>query len=199
LKLVLEHREVPKIGFPGAKIAACYSSFFGAGASYDTVPHLRPSSPPLSTAQNNWSPVVPHVTPPHEIFRPPLANHLFDDRRIFVEAMKRFKDCMAIVPLLRKPGISVEQELAKLQEQAKTFPQGYRELVAVRYYLHSALWDCQEHWRGHHSGITNYVTLLREIERCRYEFNEQVCLVTFNYDTMLEDAAQQEPCSFIVV
>jgi hypothetical protein len=105
--------------------------------------------------------------------------------------MTQFRDCLAIVPRLRKPGISVEQELAKLQEQAKTFPQVYRELVAVRYYLHSALRDCQEHWRGCHNGITNYVTLLREIERWRYEFKEHVCLVTFNYDTMLEEAAQQ--------
>jgi hypothetical protein len=33
--------------------------------------------------------------------------------------------------------------------------------------------------------------LLREIERWRYEFKEQVCFVTFNYDTMLEEAVQQ--------
>jgi hypothetical protein len=49
--------------------------------------------------------------------------------------MKQFKDCLAIIPRLRKPGISVEHELAELQEEAKTFPHVYRELVAVRYYL----------------------------------------------------------------
>jgi hypothetical protein len=49
----------------------------------------------------------------------------------------------------------------------------------------------QKEWRKHHHGTTNYATFLREIERWRSEFNEKVCLVTFNYDTMLEDAAHQ--------
>jgi hypothetical protein len=148
---------------------------FGAGASYDSVPHFFPPAPHLS----------------QELDRLPLANQLFDNRPIFLSAMQKFEDCMALVPLLRKPGVLVERELARFQEQAQTFPRRYQQLAAIRYYLHFALWQCQRQWFERHKGITNYATLLDEIERWRFEFSEQVCFVTFNYDTMLEDAMSQ--------
>ena len=105
--------------------------------------------------------------------------------------MEQFKDCQAIVPFLRQPGVSIEKKLAEFQEQARSYPSGYRELNAVRYYLRFALWNCQELWRSRHRGITNFVTFLREIERWRVEKKEQACLVTFNYDTILEEAMSQ--------
>lgn len=104
--------------------------------------------------------------------------------------MVRFGECRALIPLLRS-GAPVEQQLAKFQEQAMTFPERYRQLAAIRYYLHFVLWECQKHWLNHHKGITNYATFLDAIERWRFEANEQVCLVTFNYDTMLEQAMEQ--------
>lgn len=123
--------------------------------------------------------------------RPPLANQLFDNRPLFVNAMTRFPECMPLVPLLRKEGVAVEKELAAFQAQAGKFPPATQELAAIRYYLHFALWECQRLWKDVHKGITNYLTLLREIERWRHEYSEQVCFVTFNYDTLLEDAIQQ--------
>jgi hypothetical protein len=137
-----------------------------------------------------------HLQPPtiashDDHHRPPLANQLFDTREIFVELMDKFRDCKALVPMLRQSGVSVEKKLAEFQEQAKTFPQVHRELAAIQYYLHFALWACQDRWRPWHVGITNFATLLREIERWRFETNEQVCFVTFNYDTMLEEAMSQ--------
>lgn len=74
--------------------------------------------------------------------RPPLANQLFDTRPIFVELMEKFKECQALVPILRHAGTSVEKKLAEFQEQASTFPQVHRELNAIRFYLHFALWEC---------------------------------------------------------
>ena len=144
---------------------------FGAGASFDSVPHLP--------------------APDSEPRRPPLANDLFGNRAIFVDAMVRFGACRALVPNLRKPGVAVEQELAKFQQQAETFPERYRQLAAVLYYLQFAVWECQRLWFELHRGITNYGTLLDAIERWRYERNERVCFVTFNYDTMLEEAMTQ--------
>jgi hypothetical protein len=105
--------------------------------------------------------------------------------------MQSFPACQALIPQLRKPGITVEQELARLQEEAKVYPERHRQLAALHYYLHFALWECQNRWHDVHAGITNYVTLLDEIERWRYEKKEQVCFVTFNYDTMLEEAMFQ--------
>jgi hypothetical protein len=153
---------------------------FGTGASYDSVPHL----PSPSNSTETLDPGIEHD-------RPPLANELFEDRPRFIDAMRRFSDCMPLIPLLRKDGIAVERELAKFQEQTVKFPQRHRQLAAIRYYLHFALWECERAWHERHRGITNYATLLDEIERWRFEFDQQVCFVTFNYDTMIEEAMQQ--------
>lgn len=105
--------------------------------------------------------------------------------------MEQFKDCQPLVPLLRQSGVSIEKKLAEFREQATTFPQLHRSLAAIQYYLHFALWNCQDQWRTKHLGTTNFATLLFELERWRYEKKEQVCFVTFNYDTMLEEAMSQ--------
>lgn len=140
---------------------------FGAGASYDSF-HLVPAPAPSDNG-----PLTPKQLYWEE--RPPLANQLFDSRPIFVELMEKFKEFQALVPILRQPGISIEKQLAEFQEQAKTYPPAFRELNAIRFYLHFALSDCQDHWRTKHRGITNFTTLLREIDRWRLEKNEQVC------------------------
>jgi len=123
--------------------------------------------------------------------RPPLSTQLFGNRRIFVEAMVKFKDCMGLISGLRQDSFAVEKTLAKVQEQGRKYPRVAQELAAVRYYLHFSIYACQNEWRQFHKGITNYATLLREIDRWRYEFSEEVCFVTFNYDTMLEEAMDQ--------
>ena len=147
---------------------------FGAGASFDSVPHYLPGNSPF----------------PIDKYRPPLANQLFDDRDAFVAIMQRFSDCLPLIPHLRG-GVQVEQRLARFQSEAAKYPARHRQLAAIRYYLHVMLWTCQINWSGQHHGITNYATLLDTIERWRFESGEQVCFVTFNYDTMLEEAMKQ--------
>lgn len=150
---------------------------FGAGASYDSASRLR--TPAAGYVDQNGA------------SRPPLANQLFDDQRtIFRQAMERFKDCMPLVPLLRNCP-SVERELARVRQQSENYPPARRELAAIQYYLHYVLFDCQRRWRDLHGGITNYVTLVREIDRWHHQRREEVCFVTFNYDTMLEEAVSQ--------
>lgn len=150
---------------------------FGAGASYDSDPDHPPR---------------PGYSPPNiEYHRPPLANSLFDNRPQFLTAMQLFPECQPLIPRLRKEGVVVEQELAKIETEATEYPERHRQLTAIRYYLRSALLDCQNRWRGIHHGITNYATFLDEIERWRFQNNEQICFVTFNYDTMLEDSMAQ--------
>lgn len=155
---------------------------FGAGASYDSVPHRRPDS----------FPNLPN--------RPPLADELFADRPLFTNAMNRFAACEPIIPLLRhrKPSESVEQVLERLQEQVSRHPARACQLAAVRFYLHFMLWECKGNWGEEAKRITNYRTLLDQIElwRDKSESGEgvtaegyrSVCLVTFNYDTMLDEA-----------
>ena len=158
---------------------------FGAGASYDSVPDHPPPTPPLPAMRRFG------LTGPFEDDRPPLASQLFDNRKPFVQAMTHFPECKELIPSLRKPDVMVEQELAKIREQAKSYPRAHQELAAICYYLHFALWECQARWYDVHSGITNYAALLRAIDFWRSHSKEKICFVTFNYDTMLEAAMWQ--------
>ncbi len=140
---------------------------FGAGASYDAVPSRPPGLHSLKC-------------------RMPLANELFDDRPEFVRSMSAFPKCKPIIPYLQRNS-SVEDELQRLQAEAEEYPERYRQLTAVRYYLQHMLHQCEYQWSLEASGITNYITLLDQIQRwCKGRC--PVCLVTFNYDTMLETA-----------
>jgi len=144
---------------------------FGAGASYDSVLHLPPSSS-------------------NQEFRPPLADQLFDSRPLFVNVMQAYPAFKPVVNLLRG-NVHVERQLAKFEQEATGFPVRRRQLAAITYYLHQVLWHCQKSWWDQHRGITNYLTFLDAIDRWRYENNQQICFVTFNYDTMLEQSLQE--------
>jgi hypothetical protein len=141
----------------------------GAGASYDSIPYLGGNQGMAD--------------------RPPLADQLFEARPDFSSAMEHFPHCQAIIPLVQNlpSGRTVEQVLQCLQSEAKDYPKRHHQLAAVRYYLHVMLWGCEHRWRGIAKGVTNYKALLDLIARWRKP-HEQVCLVTFNYDTLLEDA-----------
>jgi hypothetical protein len=155
---------------------------FGAGASYDSDPDHPP--------EFNLN-VRADRLPLFEHHRPPLANRLFDNRPQFLKTMQRFPACQPLIPQLRRAGVAVETELARLQAEASEYPERHRQLASIRYYLHFALWECQTRWRDIHTGITNYAVLLDQIEQWRYVNKEVVCFVTFNYDTMLEEAMSQ--------
>jgi hypothetical protein len=147
---------------------------FGAGASYDSVPSRHPRQAPPGYK---------------EPFRPPLANELFDDRELFTRILQRFRRAHAVIPWLRHPhdGEPVERVLERLQTEADEHVERHRQLAAVRYYLQCALAECVKKWASVARGVTNYKSLLDQIEHRRTQ-QEPVCLVTFNYDTMLEEA-----------
>lgn len=101
-----------------------------------------------------------------------------------------FPQCEALIPRLRNPpeGTSVEVLLEAFGAQAAGYPERYSQLAAVRYYLHFLLWELGRHWETIHRGVTNYRTLLDDIERWRFSKTENVCLVSFNYDKILDSA-----------
>jgi SIR2-like domain len=157
---------------------------FGAGASYDSSPTYTPGMVPPTHSGDSAN----------NFFRLPLAKDLFENRPLFMDAIDAFPPCRSIVPRLRDPAVmsgqkSIEAILQRLEEESQTYPRGQQELLAVRCYLHRAIFDCQEHWRGVTRRITNYLSLLREIEIANKD-RHPVCLVTFNYDTLLEDALE---------
>ena len=81
---------------------------FGAGASYDSYPSLRP----------------PTGIFPAEIklddLRPPLADQLFSDKEAFAKTVQSFPDCIPIIPFVRHfpRDSSVEKVLESLRAEA---------------------------------------------------------------------------------
>ena len=155
---------------------------FGAGASYDSIPAHPPHAGAFFKTATNRSVIGSDQ-------RLPLANELFADRTDFARWILQFERCQPIIPLLRKASENsmVEGALENLQKEAGEYPERFRQLAAIRYYLHGMLWECDLKWQEAAGGVTNYKTLLDQIQRWRKP-SQQICLVTFNYDRMLETA-----------
>jgi hypothetical protein len=143
---------------------------FGAGASFDCVPSA-PGGPKSS-----------------ENFRLPLANQLFDDRAAFATAIEDFEVLQPIIPRLRHLGTNtLESALTDLESEAVTNPRRSQQLMAVRYYLRQVIGGRQDSTLTRARGVTNYKTLLDDISHWNHGA-DAVCLITFNYDTMVENA-----------
>lgn len=78
----------------------------------------------------------------------------------------------------------------ELEEEAKTYPRAMQELASIKCYLQTVIFGAELRWNGVAYEVSNYVSLLREIQRLRKN-EELVCLVTLNYDTLLETAVAQ--------
>jgi hypothetical protein len=154
---------------------------FGAGASYDSVP----SRPP-------W-----HYRRESLFDRPPLAKELFIAEGHFANCLRQFPQCNPIVPYLQSvpSETTLEHVLEGLQAEAETDPRRKRQLAAVRFYLQHMILETERRWNDVANGITNYVTLLDQLRRCRSE-GGVILLVTFNYDTMIEQALHSVDIQF---
>src|SRR5713226_4083657 len=87
---------------------------FGAGASYDSSPTLRPT------------------TPKHDD-RPPLADELFEERPMFSQNLRRFPRCLGLIANLRHrypTTLTVEQELDRFLQEADYYAERHAQLMA---------------------------------------------------------------------
>jgi hypothetical protein len=161
---------------------------FGAGASYDSAQAYRPVYAGGS-ANQNFGPQTPQQDDGGP-WRPPLAKDLFLDRRhVLGDIVARYPKLSHILPYLRESsnGKSVEEILESLQEEGRDNAESQREFASVRFYLCELLHKVTQEWSSQTNGITNYAPLIREILRLN-RIGEQVCLVSFNYDLLLERA-----------
>lgn len=137
----------------------------GAGASYDSLFPERDGA---------W--------------RPPLANDLFAPR--FYDLLRRRPGAVVIaerVISMRARGSTIEEALSELQGEVND-PLRARQILETQFYLQHLLWDCTGHWGPTDAGMTNYLTLINDIEGWRRSMGGRVTWVTFNYDRLLEDA-----------
>lgn len=157
---------------------------FGAGASFDS---------------NSGYPPVPDVyeLPPRqfndyievEMYRPPLTKDLFGNR--FGEVLQRYPRLTGLashLPRLTADGTTLEVALEAVRQEAETDPGLAGELLVLRYYLRDVLGGTAQRWLDFTHGVTNYVDLMRTVERWRRSVNTDVILVNFNYDHLLERA-----------
>ncbi len=145
----------------------------GAGASYDSAPSRHPRDARYREMPN----------------RPPLGNELFGDRQDFGEVMNKYWQCLPIIPRLRHipTGSTVEAMLQDLETQATHNPDRHPQLAAIRYYLQEILWVTTERWLEETKNLSNHRTLVDDIKQWKKP-DEKVCFVTFNYDTLLDQA-----------
>jgi hypothetical protein len=160
---------------------------FGAGASYDSARAFPPSGPRAAT--QSFGTQFPAPDDDGEAWRPPLASELFRDaKQRFGNMVARYQRLHPILLRLREPqgGRSLEQELQSLQDEANGYSERKRQLLSVRYYLRDLLSEVTENWLKR-TRFTNYAQLIDQIMQFRTG-SEPVCLVTFNYDLLLDRA-----------
>lgn len=146
----------------------------GAGASYDSADHARP----LGEEPSHLADALRH--------RPPLTDFLFKSSPIFDSVLSSYPQVKAVLPRLRqRKGYSLESVLTELYAETATHPERPSQLAAIRYYLRALLLECQKGWSQ--LGPNNYYSLLDHIRHRRSRYRD-VTFVTFNYDTLLEEA-----------
>jgi len=159
----------------------------GAGASYDSsIDHPAPLNPEQENGsyirRKDQSGFYPAAT------RPPLAFQLFELRSMFADAAQSLPKCQIPISDLRnlKHDISVEQQLEKMGKDALSYIEGQRQLISMRFYLQWIIRSCQSSWNEQIKSQTTYRALLGQIDRQLK--GKPACFVTFNYDTLLEEA-----------
>ncbi len=146
---------------------------FGAGASYDSIPSLPAPKPGGDFGIGS---------------RPPLTNQLFDYRFNHILSQPQYRTCAKIIPYLKQVSDagSIEQILEKLQAEGREYPERFRQLAAITFYLQNVISTSQRLWETGSMGVTTYNTFIDQIQHHQRGLGH-TCLVTFNYDTMLEN------------
>ncbi|RNL78909.1 SIR2 family protein [Nocardioides marmorisolisilvae] len=151
---------------------------FGAGASYDSDPERTP------------------LMHPSEDHRPPLATDLFAPASaVGQEIVKRYPQAGALIMRLReatRQKQDVEEVLQTIAGGEESYPRTKQQLVALSAYLADLITDVPARWADECQGLTNYVRALEEADRWNQAVHsdEPIVCITFNYDSLLEAAAE---------
>jgi hypothetical protein len=155
----------------------------GAGASYDSD-WRRPTTTQWSRSRETELGIQ---------FRPPLAAQLFDEQR-FGQFVARYAPSQGLMHQLRAAP-EVEPELERIRDLSKVQTHLERQLRAVRYYLRDVIEETVRRWnQAMPDEMTNFTRLLTGLEHWRSERSrkggstETVAIVTFNYDTLFDEA-----------
>jgi hypothetical protein len=147
----------------------------GAGASHDCMVNEEP---------NQW--------------KPPLTKDVFDLTRAGYGAFAlKYPAAASVIDEVateladRGDATTLERELAKLVTEADTWPDRKAGLLSVQFYLSDLFEQVSRAMASVKGSITNYSRLLTPLERWRNRTEGAITYVTFNYDTMLDEALRQ--------
>lgn len=87
---------------------------------------------------------------------------------------------------ISRKNFTVETVLETLQVESQDDPVRKQQLAAILFYLQLLITTFEQRWQDVHQGITNYVTLMDQLRRAQGK--EELSIVTFNYDCMIEKA-----------
>jgi hypothetical protein len=135
---------------------------FGAGASHDSAPArtLGDRPPPLTA----------------ELLRYDVIAAEYPASRAVIDYLQRDEH------------ESLEAGLAQFAVLAENSLERRRQLVAFRFYLCRAIDNATRGWLSATHGRTYYLSLFNRLLEWQEASHEPIRLVTFNYDTLIEDA-----------
>lgn len=148
----------------------------GAGASYDSALPEYAEALPIED----------------RCYRPPLAKNLFANHLNMRQLIQKYPDVQPLAHLLAPGGdqtLALEARLQRIQDEAATNDHRHVQLMAMRFYLRNLLQDCSRRWSQANAGVTGYRWLVDQITQLQSEGAVgHACFVTFNYDTLLDEA-----------
>jgi hypothetical protein len=144
---------------------------FGAGASHGSTP---PNVHPMGAS------------------RPPVTADLFSPG--YGTFASKYPSSRPAIVRLRKaqaerPDALIEAEIGKLFSEAPNNPERARHLLALRFYLNDVIGSVAKAWWDAFDGFTFYGELLERLGVWRSTSGDEIALVTFNYDQMLDWSA----------
>lgn len=127
--------------------------------------------------------------------RPPLARELIEERRIFRSARDAYRQSGSLIAELRArltpaTGLGLEEELDRIEQESSGDPGILRQLIAFRFYLRQAIWNCEVEWNVAVGPPNNYAHLCQVLARWHRETDRPVTLLNFNYDMLADGAIQ---------
>lgn len=150
----------------------------GAGASYDSVDVGRAFDPANLIVS--------------EDYRPPLLTQLFEPRgSTFAGVMARTPAVAPLVVELRN-AVAEQRSLEELLDLVHARAEqgdaaAAKQLMGMRFYLREVISMCST-WSARASNATNYHWLVDRLDRWARSTGDSVAYITFNYDTLLEQA-----------
>ncbi|HTS14876.1 MAG TPA: hypothetical protein VMH24_04355, partial [Candidatus Sulfotelmatobacter sp.] len=144
----------------------------GAGASHDLMPSANLAA------------------------RPPLTSEIFSRFTDFLEHYPGAAEAWnKMLHGLGTEGQTIETQLQALRDESVQYDPLKRQLLAVQFFLQHIFSKVSSDWSkdSYPGEVNNLRYLVGELERWRDKSDQRLLYVTFNYDTLLENAIQREP------